>query len=52
MDKDGLQDISEEVEAIFGRIARGLLGEGFEAELIATMIKRASARAAAWLTQR
>jgi hypothetical protein len=38
MDKDGLQDISEEVEAIFGRIARGLLGEGFQAEMIATMI--------------
>jgi hypothetical protein len=38
LDRDDLQDLSQEVEALFERLAKGLHSEGFDANAIAAMI--------------
>lgn len=38
MDNQGLQDLSEEVEALFGRLSRGLVSEGHTPDVIAAMV--------------
>lgn len=38
LDRQGLQNLSEEIETIFSRVARGLVNDGFSLEQIAAMI--------------
>lgn len=38
LDRQGLQNLSDEIEAIFNRLARGLINEGFSLDQIALMI--------------